>query len=427
VGAEMILEQKLLGVFSNMSVYSCHPEISKNWQGEDILEDFLPPVEQQYLQIWMPTLEICNAILTTLGTENQSAVVQIMYFFFSHMDVMELILRSGHADLSPMALKELALLTSVISRTANNNLVNVLENPNIVQSNRAQLYRIQKLMLALMHKFILTEDTVKRLLSHSTLEKNSFQTSERLLYAMQIASNLLSYSRNIVANNDIEHSGVGVIFYPSLNDPQLHSFQNRSIGYSNEQETSLGIVIQQLLSTVNYQHQEKITLDLLERKLKEIPDMNSMDLRIFIEDNMEMCDLAVKKERAFEILSDRLDKKKKEMEYCAFIIENSLYLIWTHLDYFMLKAIPNPRNATYTHPNSSLSNIDATLPTSSEATWKVSTEVISNLKQGLVSLFNDSFSKQLLETSQDRSESDRGFVEALLRKIKRLVQFVPVK
>lgn len=28
---------------------------------------------------------------------------------------------------------------------------------------------------------------------------------------------------------------------------------------------------------------------------------------------------------------------------------------------------------------------------------------------------------------QERSESDKGFVESLLRKIKRLVQFVPVK
>ncbi|KAJ8957101.1 hypothetical protein NQ318_007316 [Aromia moschata] len=68
-----------------------------------------------------------------------------------------------------------------------------------------------------------------------------------------------------------------------------------------------------------------------------------------------------------------------------------------------------------------------TLASASEATWKVSTDAISNLKQGLVSLFNDSFSKQLQETAQDRTELDKGFVEILLRKIKRLVQFVPVK
>lgn len=37
---------------------------------------------------------------------------------------------------------------------------------------------------------------------------------------------------------------------------------------------------------------------------------------------------------------------------------------------------------------------------SSEATWKVSGDDINNLKQGLVSIFNDIFSRQLVETTQ---------------------------
>ncbi|KAJ8943937.1 hypothetical protein NQ314_009601 [Rhamnusium bicolor] len=280
LGAELLLEQKLLVCFSNMSVFSFHPEISKAWQRDDALEDFLPPIEQQYLQIWLPTLEICNAILTTLGTENQSAVVQIMNFLLNHLDVIELILRSGSPDLSPMSLKELALVTSVLSRTANNNLINVLENPNIPQNNRAQLYRLQKLMLSLLPKFILSDDVVKRLISHSSHMTSMFQTSERLLYAMQVMADLLSYSRNIVSNHGIEHSGVGVIFYPSLTDPLLNSFNTRRV--SNEQEPSLGVIVQQLINTVNYHHQEKVTHDLLMRKLKEIPDMSSVDLRHYV-------------------------------------------------------------------------------------------------------------------------------------------------
>ncbi|CAH1170192.1 unnamed protein product [Phaedon cochleariae] len=426
LGSELLLEQKLLTVFSNMTVFMSHPDISKTWQRDTILEDFLPPVEQQYLQIWLPTLHICNAILTTLGTENQSAVAQIMYFLLSHLDVVELILRSGSPDLSPTSLKELALLTSVLSRTANNNLVNILENPNIVQNNRAQLYRIQKLMLSVLPKFILSDDTVKRLVSQGPAGTLTFQTSDRLLYAMQIISNLLCYSRNTVANQGIEHEGVGVIFYPTLSDPLLSNFGSRSMSSVNEQEPSLGIIVQQLISAVNYHHQEKVTHDLLVRKLDEIPEMNSVDLRPYLDSSMEMSDISVKREKAHEMVTDRLERKKKEINYCAFIIENSLYLIWSHLDFYMLRAIPKPRVYGGLSTNAAFSH-EATLASSSEATWKVSTDVISNLKQGLVSLFNDSFTKQLLETSQDRNDSDRGFVEALLRKIKRLVQFVPVK
>ncbi|XP_019753417.1 nuclear pore complex protein Nup205 [Dendroctonus ponderosae] len=423
MGAQMLLEQKLLGVFSNMSVYRLHPEVSTVWKGEEILDNFLPAPEQQYLQMFMPALDLCNAILTTLGTENQSAITQIMYFLFSHQDVIELILRSGDTDLSATSLKELAVLTSVVSRAASNNMINVLENPNIVLSNRAQLYRLQKLMLSLLPKFMLSEDNIKTLLTQSNAENTSYPTSDRLLYALQVATNVLWYARNIIANNDVEHGEVGVLFYPSLCDPQGNIFSKKILGHSSEQEPSLGLVVQQLIYTVTYIQQRKVTFDLLARKLQDVPDMNSMDLREFIEDHLEMADLSVKRERAFEIISEKLEKKKKEMEYCSFIIENALYLIWAHLDYFMLRATPNPRSTVYIHPNS-IGSLDATVPASSECIWKVSNDVIVSLKRRLISIFNDSFSEQLLEVSQDRTEADRGFTEALLRKCKRLIQFV---
>lgn len=44
--------------------------------------------------------------------------------------------------------------------------------------------------------------------------------------------------------------------------------------------------------------------------------------------------------------------------------------------------------------------VSGILASATEATWKVSTDDISNLKHGLVSIFNDSFTKQLLETIQ---------------------------
>lgn len=338
IGAELLLEQKLFSNFSNMSVFTYHPEISKFWQREDVFEKFLPPVEQQYLQIWTATLDISNAILTTLGTENRSAVIQIMYFVLSQVEVIELVLRSGNAELSPMSLKELSLVTFIIARTANNDLINILENPNIAQNHRAQLYRIQKLMLVLLSKFILSEENVKHFTNYTTKESNLYQTSDRLIYGLQTMANLLCYARNVVANNRIENNGVGVIFYPSLSDPLLNSTST-----TNEQEPSLGIIVQQLISTVNYQHNEKVTHDYLARKLGEVSEMNINELTHFIEESFESTDVQTRRERVFDIIHERLQKKKQEMEYCAFIIENCLYLIWTHLDYYMLRAIPKPQ------------------------------------------------------------------------------------
>jgi len=39
--------------------------------------DFIPSVSARYLQILFPALDLCDAILTSLGTDNQSCTVQV--------------------------------------------------------------------------------------------------------------------------------------------------------------------------------------------------------------------------------------------------------------------------------------------------------------------------------------------------------------
>lgn len=60
--------------------------------------------------------------------------------------------------------------------------------------------------------------------------------------------------------------------------------------------------------------------------------------------------------------------------------------------------------------------------------WKVSTETLMELKQGLVSMFTDTFITQLLDTTHSEYATvDRSFIEALIRRIKRLLQFIIIK
>ncbi|KAF2884227.1 hypothetical protein ILUMI_21962 [Ignelater luminosus] len=177
---------------------------------------------------------------------------------------------------------------------------------------------------------------------------------------------------------------------------------------------------------VNYYHEEKGTLDFLRRKESEIPEMSNADLKEFLSLSQQVYDINVMKENALQFVTDKLNKKKQEFEYCDFIIDNTLFVLWAHLDYYMLRAIPRMRHGDIPDLSTTL-NLDVTLASASEATWKVSADDISNLKQGLVSIFNDSFSRQLMETAQQGSDVKKQFVENLLRKIKRLIQFVPVK
>ncbi|CAG9760402.1 unnamed protein product [Ceutorhynchus assimilis] len=426
-GSELILEHDLLAALSEMKVYERHPEVCKQFAVDDTVDDPLECLSEKYLQIFIPVLHICNAILTSLGTENQSAVIQILNFLIIRLDVVEFILRSGDTDLSLSHLKELSLLTFVIARTANNDFVNIIENPIFVADNKSQLYRIQRLMLNLIPKFILSEDTVRRLLANTNeIEGNKFQSSERLLHSMQIASNLLWYVHNCIANNDIEHGGVGALFHPSLPDPILHSslhskstggsFHNRSNRGLSEEKISLGWIIEHLIDTVTYQRRERATFHSIKRKIMEIPNMSSGELGEYIGDHMNLLDHQIKQERAHKVLREGLRKKTREMEHCAFIIENSVYIIWIHLHHFMEHATPRARHSL-------ISNLDGTTSTSANLSLETSAENITSLKQRLVSVFSDSFSKQLLETNQGQSITDQEFLKVLIHQIKTLLQF----
>lgn len=134
-----------------------------------------------------------------------------------------------------------------------------------------------------------------------------------------------------------------------------------------------------------------------------------------------------------------------------------MYLLWAHLDYYTLNVAPAAapscfRNATATAFNASVNGLDATTTTTTmgreghSAAWMVSGDDMAQLKKVLNQVLNETFSKQLLATAQQQHHHhggggeamangiaggnsgggvDRDFVAALLRRVKRLIQFAP--
>ncbi|XP_076168586.1 nuclear pore complex protein Nup205 isoform X2 [Ptiloglossa arizonensis] len=75
LGAESLLENKILSCMSSMIVFDHHPDVHIGFDGGDY--SFIPSIGQRYQQIFLPTLYLCDALLTTLGTENQSCAIQV--------------------------------------------------------------------------------------------------------------------------------------------------------------------------------------------------------------------------------------------------------------------------------------------------------------------------------------------------------------
>lgn len=117
LGAESLLENKILSRLSSMSVIDQHPDLQDNFNGID--PSFLPSAGKKYQQIFLPMLYLCDALLTTLGTENQSCAIQICSFFQSHRDTVEMILRNIIPTSNTLFLKEAACLSGIVARSAN--------------------------------------------------------------------------------------------------------------------------------------------------------------------------------------------------------------------------------------------------------------------------------------------------------------------
>lgn len=149
-------------------------------------------------------------------------------------------------------------MLGIIARTANNDLCSILENTDASPNDRAYLHRLQRFMLALLPRFVLTEPVLKDLSSITSEDKIQRQVSDRLIYSMRIACNLVLYARNLTANHGVEHGSAGVILQPMLNDPLASSLGKYQFSHYSEQNPTIGVVVQQLVNCVHHYHCEKV-------------------------------------------------------------------------------------------------------------------------------------------------------------------------
>lgn len=399
VGAELLLEHRVIGVLSQMKVFDLHPDfqIARFMDSSD--NSFIPPIDTRYQQILFPALNLCDVILLTLGPENQSVITQITHFLLSHADVIEIVLRAGAPSMNSGLLQELSAITGLIARVANQNISDMID-PSGNHDVGAHLYRLQKLMMTLFSRFIVTDANMNE--SHRPVNSMMMQVDNddvaerqkalRRKTFLQVAANIALYARNCIANHSVDHRTAKVLF--SVSGDSFHSRDATTI----ETSPDLNVVVSQLKNCVEFYNREKLSYDGLTRQRSALPSI-SLDANIM---------------QQHQQLTDRLVAKSQDLKLCVFITEHCLYLLWAHLDYYMLRAI------TPTMQFNGFTGNDI------GSTGRVTGEEIAKLKQSLVTIFNETFSKQLLATTQDNVANDKGFVDALLRRIKRLIQFVPV-
>lgn len=401
IGAELLLEHRVIGVLSQMKVFDMHPDFQINNFVTSSSNSFIPPVDVRYQQILFPALSLCDVILMTLGPENQSVITQITHFLLSHADVIEVVLRAGTPGMNVGLLKELSAISGLIARVSNQNISDLID-PSGNHDIGAHLYRLQKLMMTLFSRFIVTDMNMRdnqrpgapQVESEEAAEKRRIERRKLLL---QIAVNITLFARNAIANHSVDHRTTKVLF--SVGGGDAFNSTNESV-VMIETSPNISVVVSQLKNCVEFYNREKVSYDSMIRQRNTLPGI-SLDANVM---------------QQHQQLTEKLIAKTQELKLSVFVVEHCMYLLWAHLDYYMLRAIT---------PALQFNGFGT--GESAFATSRATSDEIAKLKQNLVTIFNETFSKQLLATASEQTASEKGFIDALLRRIKRLIQFVPVE
>ena len=439
-GAILLIEQNTINCLSSMKVFDIYPKPLLPHVHELKLEtDFVPPQSERFQQILFPALNLFDTIITSLGTENRSSNEAIVHFLLCHGDMVSSILRNAAPRTTLSNLREVARLTGVIARSAD--IGPFEEAVQFFDVNRRHgahsPYLLKTLMLDLVQRFVITDGLIQDIWDNNTLssraETPTFFDSrtddkiDTILQIFQTACNLMIYIRAVISSKDkIDYRATEPVFWPGLTDQQ--TADGRSGGRGNGENPLLGFPVQQLMECVSHYHRETSTLAQLKRKMSAVHTMTSSELQQFLPESPLTNDVNAITENRFaaaQIIKKRLEQKTLELDHCSFLIENCLYVIWSHLDFFMLRALPKPKQGFDFDINKS--TLGSSVTSRETNLMSLTSQDIAVLKNGLIGIFNDNFSKKLIATKETATNADKGFVTALLRRIKRLIQFVPVK
>ncbi|XP_016942363.3 nuclear pore complex protein Nup205 [Drosophila suzukii] len=404
LGARMILAERALGVLSNMRVYDLQPDLKGTELKRNEPQSFLPAVDERFRAILLPALALCDAIVNSLGSRNNSAALQVLNFLFAHIDMVEAMLRTATPFMDLGHLQQLAVITNLFARTTTHE-VTTLEDSLDVQNDlelRNRLGRLQQLMIVVFGRFSVSELTIRRMLQQDQDHSEPAESSKtlRVKYFLDIAANLSLYCRNAVTSHVKDSMTSKYLLTTMINDvtPLTGKMDSKKL------TAIMHTILNQLKGSIGYYLSQKSIADNLLQQRASLPNIS----------------FGPSGKQSYVDLSQRHNEKRSELMQAVFIAEQNLYLLWIHLDFYLRNAV------VYANENRNAINESLLDNGNNVSVLNASQDEILQLKQLLISTFNETFCTQLITASEDYSVKCKGFNASLLRRIKALVQFAPV-
>ena len=348
-GAKVLLQDGLVQQLTDCYFIDRRPD-------DDMIESdsFAPPRMQLYYQLILPILRLLVSLITTLGATHQDLARRVIHFVSSHADVMNTILKDRSPILTKQSLKELELVTAIFYSLASHE-----ELMRSTLGSRSS--RFQHQMLNLLSKFFSKERWSSRLRLYIDEEPTSdisFKVQSAEACVQRICINLLSYSRRVMLNLERTDQPI-ILLIPDLSGSSLQD-GNKPINFMPVQVAakgrppSLSVLLQYLKSSVStllssIDEYKQITFKVAhmnELSNDEVNTLASSSLKYINERSGSDEEFLGSFSKDYLVrlhLNRLLDMKVTQTSDLLYAIENSVYIIWGHLRYFLEEYAPGER------------------------------------------------------------------------------------
>uniref|UniRef100_A0A1A8IXE8 Nucleoporin 205 n=1 Tax=Nothobranchius kuhntae TaxID=321403 RepID=A0A1A8IXE8_NOTKU len=442
-GAVELLRCGLVAQLIECQVFDMVPESDSLRMTRDP-SGFIPSPLDRYRQILLPTLRLFQVILTSTSINHQQGAAQVLQWLIVHADTVQSLLRCQ--DLTMGALQELSLLTGIISKTA---LPGVLEtggelNSAALMEFQGHINRFQRLCLALLSR--LAGGERERLLKQAEISApaDSAEHREEMEVAMlQVCANIMEYCQTLLLQSSSQAQFSICLFSPSGSEPAGRDGRPSDLSTSlpsvaHSRVPSLGLVLYLLRNSAadfcQFHQSHKHGLAKLQI-LDQLPPEELKELcqgLVSGPGGVEKISSVQRSLLAKRRLVQLINNRAKLLALCSYVIETSLFVLWRHLEYYLLYCTPSdPRDSLL--PGSSLFRSRLTDESLGGlqagggrglGLSRVSQQDLDLLKGDMASGFGETLQRKLLdiESSYSQVRSRYTFIQALVRRIRGLLR-----
>lgn len=442
-GAVELLRCGLVSQLMECQVFDMIPDSDAHRVMRD-QSGFIPSPLDRYRQILLPTLRLFQVILTSTTTNHQQGAAQVLQWLIVHADTIQSLLRCQ--ELSMRALQELSLLTGIISKTA---LPGVLEMGGEVNSAallefQGHINRFQRLCLSLLGRLAGSER--ERLLKQAEMATpgESAERREEMEVAMQqVCANIMEYCQTLLLQSSAQAQFSICLFHPSGNEPAGRdagradmSSTLQSAAYSRA--PSLGLVLYLLKNSAadffRFHQSHRQSLGKLQ-SLDQLPPEELKELcqgLVSGPGGVEKISSVQRSLLAKRRLVQLINNRAKLLALCSYVIETSLFVLWRHLEYYLLHCTPaDPKDSLLPGVSAYRSRLADDSFGALRAGGgrglglsRVSQQDLDQLQTDMAGGFGEALQRKLLEVeglySQVRSRYT--FIQALVRRIRGLLR-----